>query len=631
MNSGKGTNMYVVEAAPLSKSPLPGGGILSYFSGAKLAPGALVEVNVRNSSAPALVLSSRSVRDMKSEIRRAGFALRKIRKTDISSATLTPATLAALKDTAAHYVAPLGLLAAALVPKILLKDLKAFLAPDTLRKPRPLEAAARETLLLQMESEERFGQYRALVRQSFARNASLLFVVPTHLDALKVYEELARGVSEFVYVLTLEQSKKEFTATWKAAHLNPHPVLIVTTPSSVFVPRADIDTLVLERVNSRAYRLLARPYIDLRFFLERLALHKEWRLVMGDSVLPIETLSRIKGVNDNSPIPVSEMSLIRWRLLTAPAHLVDASTKQDSEGRFEIFSPELKELLARALADRQRVFLFGARKGLAPTTVCGDCGTVLACKNCGAPVVLHKRGEETIYVCHACSATRESLTACGVCGNWRLVPLGIGIEEVAKQAKLLFPEAKVLILDKDHAPTDTKALAIAEQFKKQGGILVGTELAFYHLDKVPYAAAVSLDALFSLPDFHASERIFYLVNRLREMATQETLIQTRRGTAGNQILAWATQGNIIDFYQHEVSEREALSYPPFSLFIKIEGRDKEAVAAIRERFAAWNPDVYRNSLIIRVPRASWPDQGLTAKLALLGPAFSVKVEPESIL
>jgi primosomal protein N' len=622
--------IYLVDVAAISKGAP--GGTLSYFSSEKLAPGRIVAVPVRNSQALGLVLGSKSVSDVKSAIRRAGFALRKIRKADITPASLGSGALEALRETARYYAVPLGVLSASLLPKVMLKELEAFLKPDELRKPRPIEPAARETLLLQMEGEERFGQYRALVRQSFAREASVIFVVPTHLDVLRVKEELSMGISEFVYVLTLEQPAKELTRNWQNAHNNKHPVLIIVTPACVLLPRADVDTIIVERASSRAYRQLARPFADLRFFIEALAAKKERRLVMGDSVLPVELLWRTKNPGDFSRVPVSEMSLLRWRLPAAPARIVDASTKQDLEGRFEIFSPELKELIARALSTpRGRILLFAARKGLAPTTVCSDCGTVLSCKNCGAPVVLHKRGEDTIYVCHACGATRESLTACGVCGNWRLVPLGIGVEEVAKQARALFPAAKVAILDKDHAPTDAKARAIADAFEKQGGILVGTELAFYHVRKVPYAAAVSLDALFSIPDFHAHERIFYLMSRLRETASGETLIQTRRGTSGNQVLAWAAAGNIVDFYQNEISEREALSYPPFSLFIKIEAESKEAALAIRESFAAWNPDLYRHSLIIRVPKSTWPDAELAQKLALLGPAFSIKVEPDTIL
>jgi primosomal protein N' (replication factor Y) len=394
-------------------------------------------------------------------------------------------------------------------------------------------------------------------------------------------------------------------------------------------PRADVDTLILERVSSRAWRTVARPYADMRVVAERLAKHCELRLVMGDSIMPIEILSRIKGVGDRSLVPISELSLIRWRLPAAPTQIVDARSKQEGDGRFEVFSPELRGFMKRALEEDGRIFLFGARKGLAPTTVCGDCGTVLPCKNCGAPVVLHTKGEATLYVCHACGATRESLTACGTCGGWRLFPLGIGLEEIARQVGDLFPGIPVAILDKEHATNDAKAKGIVSAFEREGGILVGSELAFYHLEGVAYAGIVSLDSLFSIPDFHASERIFYLVSRLREIAKKEVLVQTRN--IGKHILGWAALGNISDFYQSEIKEREELLYPPFSTFVKISAEDRVAAAKLAEELAPWQPEPYRDSLIIRLPRGAWPDEALVAKLSLLGPAFSIKVDPESLL
>ncbi len=242
--------------------------------------------------------------------------------------------------------------------------------------------------------------------------------------------------------------------------------------------------------------------------------------------------------------------------------------------------------------------------------------------------MLHHRNGENIYLCHACGTRRDSQTVCGYCGSWKLVPLGIGIERIAAEARMLFPDTPVEILDKDHASNNAKAKSVVKRFEKDGGILVGTELAFYHIEKTPYVALVSADSLFSVPDFGINERIFYLVSRLREMAETESLIQTRN--IGKQILAWAAQGNIIDFYQNEAAEREMLMYPPFTIFIKIEDM-KDKIRETKERLAKWSPEVYKDSLIIRIPRQYWPDPGLSRELSLLPPHFSVKVDPESIL
>ena len=624
------TKTYLVEVVILAKGP---GGTLSYFSTTKIAPGTFVKVPFRTSEAVGIALSTKEVRQEKLSLRQADFALRKIRQADILPAALGGNTIKAASASARFYAATLSAVLSTLLPKVLVEHAKhVFPIEPVGRKHRE----RREALTMQMEASERFGQYRTLVRQAFAKKESVMLVVPTHADGLRTREALATGIAEFVHLWSLEE--KEAVQIWQKALHDAHPVLFITTPAGLAFPRQDVNTVILERENSRAYRTLARPFIDFRFVAEALAKEKGARFVAGDSMLSLERLWREKRAIEAQGL-LEEDSLIRWRVPGAPARLIDARSRANDDGKFEIFSPELKDFIRSVIAPGEEkdpvrgsgIFLFGARRGLAPSTVCADCGTLLTCPNCGAPVVLHEKkarlpgpARETLYLCHACGHTRESLTLCPNCQSWRLVPLGIGTEEILRKAREHFPHVKVAILDKDHAPTDPKAKKIAKEFKDHGGILVGTELAFYYLEYVANATVVSLDALFSLPDFHANERIFYLVLRLKEATRGTLLVQTKN--VGKQLLAWAAQGNILDFYQSEIAEREALLYPPFSIFIKIEGpRD------VRTEFEKWRPDVIKHSLIIRLSRDAWPDPALLEKLLLLGPEFSVKVDPESIM
>lgn len=624
MKEGKtAQKSYLVEVFPLSKTAGPS--TLSYFSALKIAAGSLVRVPLRKGFALGVVMKCRDVKDAKQEIRRAGFILKKIRKSDILDVSFPAETIEALETTARYFATSLGAILHALIPKIVADEPELFLRTPPQKKRKPFELAP-ETILLQMESDERFGQYRALVRQAFARGSSCLVVVPTHLEIERIRRELAKGIEEFVYAFSLSSRKSDFKDRWQKACAETHPVLIITTPACVLVPRPDIDTLIVERENSRAYRTLTRPYIHLKRLIENLAEAHERQLVLGDSILSLETLMREKNGE------FGESSLIRWRLPAAPTRLIDAKAPQNESGRFEIFSPELKDFMGKALTESGRIFLYGARKGLAPCTVCGDCGFVLPCQNCGAPVVLHEVGDRTIYVCHACRSRRESTTVCGYCGSWKLVPLGIGTVEIARQAKALFPKYPVMVLDKDHAPTDREAKKIAERFDAEGGILVGTELAFFHIESAPYSAIVSTDALFSVPDFGIHERIFYLVSRVRELTKTESLVQTRN--IGKQVLGWASQGNIIDFYQAELAERQELLYPPYSVFIKVAALGKgmlESLTRLKEQLSHFGADIFQDSLILRLPRGSWPEERVAEKLSLLGPEFSVKVDPDSIL
>ncbi len=624
MKEGKAApKTYLVEVTPLSKAGTSS--TLSYFSTLKLNPGTLVKVPMRNGFVKAVVTGSRTALSARSDIRQAGYTLKKIAQRDVYDAGFSPEFLSAIKKCALYYATHTGTLLTSLMPKMLQDEPEIFYNIIARRKKE--NPGIRETLLLQMETDERFGQYRALVRQCFARKNSVLFVVPTHADALKAEKELSQGIDPYVYVFTLNKKPDDAKEIWRKAAADSHPILFITTASGVTFDRTDIDTIIIERENSRAYRTLNRPYIHMKVILETLARETDRQLVLGDSVLSIETLWREKNGD------YGELSLIRWRLPAAPAVLVDASARPDSNGKFEIFSPELKAFITRAIEEKERIFLFGARKGLAPTTVCGDCGFILPCLNCSAPVVLHRqRGGENIYICHACGTRRDSTTTCGYCKSWKLVPLGIGIERIAAEARELFHETNVEILDKDHAPTDKKAKSIVKKFNEEGGILVGTELALFHLEKVPYTALVSADSLFSIPDFGINERIFYLVSRLREMTQSEAIIQTRN--IGKQILAWATLGNIIDFYLNEISERKELLYPPFSIFIKVESvsdRPAHDIHLAKDKLLKWHPESYKDSIIMRIPREEWPNIELSETLSLLGREFSIKVDPESIL
>lgn len=615
-----GGKINLIEVLPMAKNA--GRAPLSYFSLAPVKSGQIVRVPLRRKEVPAVVISSRSVRDAKSVLRNASYSLKKIGKKSVIESFLPTHTITLANSLAEYYATSAGVILQEIFPKFL-QDKPELLSPKKVSLGE-VSAVTKEPLVLQMEEDERFGQYRSVIRQSFARGLSVVFIAPTSEEAEKACELLSKGINNYTFLLTAELKKKDRETTWQKAISLKHPVLFITTPFGLIFDRQDIGTYILERENSRSYRSLNRPFIHTRNLLLTLARITKRELIMGDTALSVETIQN--GKNDK----YGELSPVRWRLLGANTTLVDMkmtkSEDTEEERPFEVISPELRALMKRALEEKVGIFLYGARKGLSPTTICGDCGSILSCTSCGSPVVLHKRGEKSAYLCHRCGTKREPETRCDNCQSWKLNPIGIGTELIAKEAKKIFPLARITILDKDHANTRNKAEKIVQEFSEQGGILVGTELAVFHLKKAVYSGVVSIDALFSIPDFGAEERIFYLISRIREITEKETLIQTRN--IGKEILAWSAQGNLIDFYKREIGERETYAYPPFTIFIKVEGK---SVSELKVMFEKWHPEFTRESMIIRLARTDWPDKELSLKLSLLPPNFTVKVDPESLI
>jgi primosomal protein N' len=622
--------MQVVEVIPIAKGITKP--TLSYFTSQTFEPGSFVKIPVRSGSALGIVTRSYNARGAKDELKKSSFSLKKLSKLE-KTGNVSASFMRAIQSTADFYATTAGNILGALIPKIFLTSPK-LLGASSKEKNKPF----REVRLIQLPNEERFREYRGIIRECFAKETSVMLCAPTHSEAVDAFEILRSGIEEYAHLLS-NKKPKELEVALKSAREEKHPVLCVITPAVISFHRTDLETIILERENSRSYRTLSRPYIHLRTFLKYFARESGKTLILGDAVLSLETLWR------EHEEEYTEVTPLTWRAKST-AHTEIIDTKTD---KFEILSQEVRNLISRALSTHKKIFLFGARKGLAPLTMCGDCGALLLCTNCQAPLVLHQKTnteKDRMYICRHCGAKRSAETRCDTCNSWKLSPLGIGTDTIAEEVKKLFPTANVFVLDKDHSSTSSLAQKTFKQSAStENSILIGTEMALTYLKEIPYAAVISLDALFSIPDFGINERIFYLINRLREITTEEFVVQTRN--AKQEVLRQASEGNILDFYRAEIQERQELRYPPFSLFIKV---STEGTQSQLEKKASYLQHLFKNhephftienraqkagskklSMILRLTRETWPVQEVSQALLLLPPDFLIKVDPDSIL
>ncbi|MFA6493938.1 MAG: hypothetical protein WCT49_02715, partial [Candidatus Paceibacterota bacterium] len=237
-------------------------------------------------------------------------------------------------------------------------------------------------------------------------------------------------------------------------------------------------------------------------------------------------------------------------------------------------------------------------------------------------------------------------TTCPVCGGWRLLPLGVGVELVANEVRELFPNVPLYELNSDAVKNEKKCTEISSSFRdSRGTILVGTEFALPYVDKASLAAVVSVDSLFSLPDFRSNEKILRKLLEVRAKADKTFIVQTRYPE--ERIWRSLMQGNLMEFYKEETKDRSRFFYPPYSVIIKIrfEGTNQEVsekAAVIEDMFKKFNvkifpafipkiKDRYQVNAIIKTAVDKWPDKELVEKLMSLPPYFKVKVDPEDLL
>ncbi len=637
--------MYLIEVIPLSRGI--GKETLSYFSSNHISPGSLVVVPVRKRSHNALVVSSRDARDAKSEIRSSDYAMKKVTEFKAEE-FLSEEFMNAARKTAEFFAGSLGSVLNTLLPKAILESAGSFqIKKKSLTLP---PASGFDRLAFQAADTERLAMYRSLIREEFARKCSVFLCLPTAALAKRFIGLLSKGIEQYTYGLYGSLPKKKTRAVWENALAEEHPVLIIATGLFFSLCRSDIGTIVIENESSRSYKLLARPYLDVRTFAEFFAKESKVKFLAADTLLRIETIYRCKLSEFAEASP-----LIFRSLSPATSSIVDMTPYKKSEkhpgAKFETVSAELATLIQNSYAANQNLFIFGTRRGLSPQTVCGDCGAVVTCTRCHSPIPLHRArvglGSENFFFCHSCGEKRGTEERCVSCTSWKLQPLGIGIELVETEIKRKFPHIELFRIDKDVTPTEKSASLVANNFyASPGSILLGTEMALPHLDKkIGNTAVASLDSLFSLPDFRIHEKILHLLLKIRSLTESKLIIQTR--VPKELVLEYALKGNLIDFYREEIAARQTFNYPPFKTLIKVSLAGIRAnvireMEKLKSYFAPFETELFPAFIeesrglftmhaLVRLLRDAWIDRDLLKKLLSLPPQFRVAVDPESLL
>lgn len=630
--------MFIIRTIPIVRGTSMAE--LSYFSAVEYPVGSLVRAPVRSKDTDALVIAVEQVRDAKATVRSSGFELRKLRRQK-PRMLVTPECVRAAERTAAGYAATTGAVLFSYLPRAL-RELRTIPDVPTTRG-RPRLRGFVMPRLYQGLAESRIEFYRTSIREVFAAQGSAFIVVPTVADAERIFAALSAGIEQYAFLVHGSLTHREQQTRIRALLSSPHPVLIVAPPSFLSIPRHDLATIIVERESSSLYRGRSRPYVDAHVFAHELAAALGGQLFLADLPLRIASMHR-KDLGEYEEI-VTGAHRMHW---SSGARIMNMQGSATSPKKpFRALAHGLSERMHDVGGRGGRTVLYVARRGLSPVTLCRDCGTTVVCKECGASVVLHKGKEENYFLCHSCGAMRHARERCERCRSWRLEAFGIGTERVEQEVRELFPGAHLHVLSSDTARTHAQAKRIADAFYSEpSSVLIGTELALPYLTRhVPLVAVVSLDSLLSLASWNIYERIASTLTRLRECAGEELIVQTRRPES--DLLSHVVSGNFSGFYRNELKIRKSLGYPPYTVIIKVSATGTQeaietAMESARQALLPFELVTFSRVLkapgnkftlhgFLRIAREQWPDKELTARLQTLGPAYTVIVDPDSIL
>ncbi len=367
--------------------------------------------------------------------------------------------------------------------------------------------------------------------------------------------------------------------TWSAV-ASGEAKTVAGARSALFLPFADLGLIVVDEEHEGAYKqeegvvYNARDMGVVRARLEQAA------VVLASATPAIET-----RVN-------AETGRYRWLRLpsrfgaaTLPG-IATVDLKREGPPRGRWLSPKAIAGIEGAIQRDEQALLFLNRRGYAPLTLCRSCGHRFECPNCSAWLVEHRF--RASLVCHHCGHSEPRPKICPECHDVdSLAACGPGVERLAEEAALIFPDARTLVLSSDFpGGIDTLRAQLDAAARGEFDVVIGTQLVAkgHNFPLLTFVCVVDADVGLANADPRAAERTFQLLRQATGRAGRaeregRALLQTWQ--PDHPVIRALVSGDAERFYAQETEQRRIGGLPPFGRLaaIVVSAEDKGAAEA----------------------------------------------------
>ncbi|HYO88575.1 MAG TPA: primosomal protein N', partial [Candidatus Limnocylindrales bacterium] len=571
------------------------------------------------------------------------------------------------------------------------QDFQPFEAPELL----PAQRAVWDTIAVRMEQGEpgafllhgvtgsgKTEIYLRAIETALAQGKDAMFLVPEISLTPQTVRRVAARFPGLVAVVHSGLTDGERYDTWRRAREGLFRV-VVGARSALYTPLPHLGLIILDEEHDHSYKQsppLHLPYYDARRVAEEMMLRVSGTLLLGSATPDVDTYhratrgeivrlempERIMGHrpsmetqavhSDELPFDDAHESAQALMAELPPVLIVDMRAELKG-GNISIFSLALQQALSETLVRDEQAILFLNRRGQATYVFCRDCGYVVKCPRCEAPLTYHRHGQR--LRCHRCGYSAPEPVACPACHSRRIKYFGAGTQQVEQAFAALFPQARTLRWDADTTGDFSAHDALLQRFiNRQADVLIGTQMVTKGLDLplVTLVGVISADVGLNLPDFRAPERTFQLLTQVagragRGQLAGKVILQTYQPE--HYAIQAAANHDYTTFYDREIAYRQELGYPPFRRLVRLlfrfpsEQKAREealrAAGLIREQlhklqmsgteiigpapcFFSKDSDIYRWHLLLRGPDPLPALEGLR-----LPSGWFVDVDPVEVL
>lgn len=336
--------------------------------------------------------------------------------------------------------------------------------------------------------------------------------------------------------------------------------ILLGTRSALFTPFQSPGMIILDEEHDSSFK----QQEGFRFSARDIAVVRGKMLnipvLLGSATPSLESLHNVQ----RKRYQILHLKQRAGQALHPDLELLDIRNKKMIDG---LSAPLLKQM-QRHLDHKQQILLFLNRRGFATALICHHCGWVARCQRCDANLVVHQQTAQ--LRCHHCGWGQKLSRFCRACNSTQMTVLGIGTERVESRLIQLFPNEKVIRLDRDTTARKGEMEKRLEAIKQgECRIILGTQMLAkgHHFPNVTLVALLDVDSgLFSV-DFHAAEKLAQLIVQVSGRAGRaekkgKVVLQTRQ--PDHPLLQTMVYRDYRTFAEQALKERKQGGLPPYS-------------------------------------------------------------------
>ena len=448
------------------------------------------------------------------------------------------------------------------------------------------DGAFKSLLLYGVTGSGKTHVYVKSIEKTLEAGKSAIVLVPELALTPQAVRQFRAHFGDLVTVLHSGLSPGERYDSWRRTRAGDYRI-VVGARSAVFAPLSNLGLIVIDEEHEPSYKQFDDPPLyharDVAIVRARMV---NAVTVMGSATPSLETYANTRSGKfaccrltqrvDRRPLP--------------GVRIVDMREERRL-GRLSVFSSPLANRIKDRLDRKEQIILFLNRRGFSPFVQCYDCGHSVSCPHCSVTMTYH--ADSLFMRCHYCDHRDQAPEVCPKCRSGSIGYRGVGTQRVEEELKDRYPEARIVRMDMD---TTSRKGAHQDIFHRvlnhEADILLGTQMVAKGFDfpNVTLVGVISADTSLNLPDFRASERTFQLLTQVagrtgRGKLGGEVIVQTY--SQGHHSIASAQTHDYESFFAREISDRKALSYPPFGRMVGMlfQGEQDDYVMREARRFA----------------------------------------------